>query len=158
MKENTQGYKFNPCGFVKAENSILYNDKLADKAKILYFHICNRYSFFLNMNKKQMSTINEFNIYFESQASMAQAIGYSVNSTSKVSKLITQLIQYGYLKSEPKANSLNSKWYTPLDPNNTDKVFNATQEKKKHKHVGIQSNEDDINSFIDLNDTEQALF
>ena len=62
------------------------------------------------MNKQQMSTINEFNIYFESQASMAQAIGYSVNSTSKVSKLIAQLIQYGYLKSEPKANSLNSKW------------------------------------------------
>lgn len=117
MKDNNKGYSYNPEGFFICENNVLYDDKLSDKAKMLYMHITNRYNFFLWANQMQKDgCITEVDkVYCESQAVMAKALGYSATSASKVNKLIAQLEEHGWVKIYKKRDGKNSNWYVPCN-------------------------------------------
>lgn len=119
MVSNNNGYEYNFDGFFIGANTVLYHDGLSDKAKMLYFHMSNRYNFFLWANQVQKSgkitDVNE--VYCESQAKMATAIGYAEGSRSKVTNLIQQLEDAGLLRVLKKNDGKNSNWYIPLTIN-----------------------------------------
>lgn len=116
MFKNEQEYEYNVDGFFIGSNFVLYNDKLSDKAKLLYMHITNRYNFFLYANQaKARGVIDEVKqVYCESQATMAKALGYSEKSKSKVNPLIKSLEEEGLLLVIKKNDGKNSNWYVPL--------------------------------------------
>lgn len=116
MFKNEQEYEYNVNGFFVGSNFVLYHDKLSDKAKLLYMHITNRYNFFLYANQvKTKGVIEEVKeVYCESQATMATALGYSEKSKTKVNPLIKMLEEEGLLLVIKKHDGKNSNWYIPL--------------------------------------------
>lgn len=117
MKQNTTGYEYNESGFFIGANEVLYRTDITDKAKLLYLHITNRYNFFLYANQfKVNGKLHELDkVYCESQEVMAQAIGYSAGSKTKVNGLIKQLESVGLLKIVAKRDGKNSNYYIPLN-------------------------------------------
>ena len=117
MFQNEQNYNYNAEGFFVCNNYVLYHDRLSDKAKLLYMHITNRYNFFLYANQvNKIGKVTELKeVYCESQATMASALGYSEKSKSKINPLIKQLEEHGLLLVIKKHDGKNSNWYVPLN-------------------------------------------